>query len=140
MDPIDAAILGSPSKNFETYDCLIKELTLTVDDLRTRFAVNGELTEDDVPMLAHADMVLRTMTRVNVLIGHQGGLKQKRLAEAHCTNPDAIREIINKGAFYRMSWPRAKAFIEKIGAPLPKRHHGIPIELLSEDKDEWKEF
>lgn len=74
----------------------LKELSSITDRVGLALAAKGTLDQHDLDTLDIVDSTLKQLRLLNILLGHLGGLSNKKLAEIHGLSASRISQILKQ--------------------------------------------
>lgn len=74
----------------------LKELSSITDRIGIALAVKGKLEQNDIDTLDVIDKTLKQLRLLNILLGHLGGLSNKKLAEIHGLSASRVSQILKQ--------------------------------------------
>jgi len=74
----------------------LKELSTITDRVGVALEMKGRLDQSDIRTLEVIEKTLKQLRLLNILLGHLGGLTNKKLAEIHGLSPSRISQIIKQ--------------------------------------------
>lgn len=74
----------------------LKELSTITDRVGVALAMKGTLDQTDIDTLDVIEKTLKKLRLLNILLGHLGGLSNKKLAEIHGLSAARISQILKQ--------------------------------------------
>lgn len=74
----------------------LKELSTITDRVGVALEMKGCFDQSDIRTVEVIEKTLKQLRLLNILLGHLGGLTNKKLAEIHGLSPSRISQIIKQ--------------------------------------------